>query len=547
MNKLDVKESVIDFPKNGLCPFVWEVVSAVDGSAMIWKLTRRAEMTIQHLVDFIVERNALFKQLSDAKQLNINITGSITSNSYTKNADIDIHFNSPKFYDVDEKTQNKLNTLLKTIFDEFKNRYSEEYYMIETHPIEVYFQTNEFQDYMSVGCYDFVNKRWLVGPDMADTSFNPYSEYYRQIKLKSEKIVKNIRNMILDVYEQAIVCKKIFNKNDVNLFETELQNLKNNLFKAGQMFDSARSMRKAYTSPTSKEEALANRNNRKWKIADATFKLFDKYGYLSILKEFKNLYSVLESPQMNQYQNVIFDQIIKIVKNNIGNVDKLEDKEMNNTTETANSQVNEGKLSNMLLATLLAIPGILPAKHVKKSIDTQPTYSYIVNDINAKCKKIGQYTSFQAANIIARTLFAEARNDGVDGMTAVASVIYNRANGKASDFANVCKKNGYSKKYRRLVHQFSCWNKMTNDEWLPNKFKVKLPKAVVVGSSEQKLWEQAMLITAEMLAGTFKPVTKANMYYNPEKASPDWGDELKNTEYYGKHKFGYLKNHSPFV
>ena len=51
----------------------------------------------------------------------------------------------------------------------------------------------------------------------------------------------------------------------------------------------------------------------------------------------------------------------------------------------------------------------------------------IVKDLNQNAKMIGNYTAFQAANIIARTLYAEARNDGKTGMTAVASVIYNRA------------------------------------------------------------------------------------------------------------------------
>ena len=76
----------------------------------------------------------------------------------------------------------------------------------------------------------------------------------------------------------------------------------------------------------------------------------------------------------------------------------------------------------------------------------------IVKDLNQNARMIGNYTEFQAANIIARTLYAEARNDGKTGMTAVASVIYNRADGKASDFANVCKKHGYSKKAKRVVH-----------------------------------------------------------------------------------------------
>jgi len=136
---------------------------------------------------------------------------------------------------------------------------------------------------------------------------------------------------------------------------------------------------------------------------------------------------------------------------------------------------------------------------------------------------VGDYTAFQAANIIARTLFAEARNDGKVGMTAVASVVFNRAEGKAKDFANVCKKHSYSKKAGKDIYQFSCWNKMTDSDWSPKTFKVKLPKSVKTGTKEQKLWEQAMEIAASMLSGSFKPITTANMYYNDKICSPEWG------------------------
>lgn len=53
--------------------------------------------------------------------------------------------------------------------------------------------------------------------------------------------------------------------------------------------------------------------------------------------------------------------------------------------------------------------------------------------------------------VIARTLWAEARNQGADGMTAVACVIQNRARNPGwwgSDLRSVCLKN----------QQFSCWN-----------------------------------------------------------------------------------------
>lgn len=171
----------------------------------------------------------------------------------------------------------------------------------------------------------------------------------------------------------------------------------------------------------------------------------------------------------------------------------------------------------------------------------------IVKDINNNVRMIGDYTAFQAANIIARTLYAEARNDGEKGMTAVASVIFNRAKGNVDDFINVCKKHSYSKKYKKIVYQFSCWGKMSDSDWSPKDFKIKIPSSVNGNKKNEALWKAAMQIAADMLADSFKPTTNANMYYNDKTAHPDWGNQLTSVKYIGSHKFGILKNHSAFI
>lgn len=53
-------------------------------------------------------------------------------------------------------------------------------------------------------------------------------------------------------------------------------------------------------------------------------------------------------------------------------------------------------------------------------------------------------------------------------MTAVASVIYNRAKGDKELFAKACLK----------PKQFSCWGKLTREEADPKSFEVKIPSSV---------------------------------------------------------------------
>ena len=87
--------------------------------------------------------------------------------------------------------------------------------------------------------------------------------------------------MIFSIYEIAIVYKKNLNTD----FSSAIRSiLIDKLQHVQELYDNMRAMRKVYSSPESEEQALQYRTSRKWKIADASFKLFDKYGYIAILK-----------------------------------------------------------------------------------------------------------------------------------------------------------------------------------------------------------------------------------------------------------------------
>ena len=198
----------------------------------------------------------------------------------------------------------------------------------------------------------------------------------------------------------------------------------------------------------------------------------------------------------------------------------------------------KGTIQAALLAVMLAVPGIVSAKQIEQWIYRDSQYSVITKQLN-DVRMVGEYTAYQAANIIARTLYAEARSDGVeDGFMPVASVIYNRANGKKEDFAKACLKKW----------QFSCWNGMTDVERTPAGFKIKIPASVNKSRMNLKLWRSCLAIASEMLAGSFKPVTNANSYYATSmKKPPSWGKELTDVVVFGGHKFGYLKQHAKFI
>ena len=60
---------------------------------------------------------------------------------------------------------------------------------------------------MSIGCYDYLNNEWIVGPEFIPNNYDPYSEFYNEDMKYINSIISDIRNIILEVYELLIIIK----------------------------------------------------------------------------------------------------------------------------------------------------------------------------------------------------------------------------------------------------------------------------------------------------------------------------------------------------
>lgn len=147
-------------------------------------------------------------------------------------------------------------------------------------------------------------------------------------------------------------------------------------------------------------------------------------------------------------------------------------------------------------------------------------------------EKVGKWEKAKAINVVARTLYMEARGEGNVGLNLVMTVIWNRAGGNVDNLADVCLK----------PLQFSCWNKLSNKT--PSTYSIQFPKGAASGSgSEMSSWDVCVNLANSAFNGTFKPTnSKWNAYYNPDKADPDWADELIGAEMVGRHMVGELKD-----
>jgi len=117
-----------------------------------------------------------------------------------------------------------------------------------------------------------------------------------------------------------------------------------------------------------------------------------------------------------------------------------------------------------------------------------------------------------AQNIVASTIFREAGIDGVKGMKAVASVIFNRGGGDAARYVSVVTK----------PHQFCCWDGKLFGDWYVHPCTDA----------------RALKITRDLFNGTFKPGGPWTMFFNPRIAVPVWNYQLKHKVRIGRQVYG---------
>ncbi|BAE51216.1 cell wall hydrolase [Paramagnetospirillum magneticum] len=148
---------------------------------------------------------------------------------------------------------------------------------------------------------------------------------------------------------------------------------------------------------------------------------------------------------------------------------------------------------------------------------------YMLTSQQARTAIISSYDTMPEpdadVDVVARTIWGEARGEGVTGMTAVANVIANR----------VAHPGWWGRGWRGVClapYQFSAWN--AND---PNL--VKLSTVTTADPS----FAAAVEIAAGAVYGTLADVTGGATHYHTLNIHPAWADELTQTARIGSHVF----------
>lgn len=122
-------------------------------------------------------------------------------------------------------------------------------------------------------------------------------------------------------------------------------------------------------------------------------------------------------------------------------------------------------------------------------------------------------------DIVARTIWGEARGEGYTGMQAVANVIMNRVESPGwwgTDPVSVCMK----------PFQFSAWNSSDANSG----------KAARVTTADRE-FRIALDIAARAVAGTLPDITGGATHYHADYVYPNWAQGLDRTATIGGHIF----------
>lgn len=142
----------------------------------------------------------------------------------------------------------------------------------------------------------------------------------------------------------------------------------------------------------------------------------------------------------------------------------------------------------------------------------------------ASTEQTSSYSN-EAAQLLALTMWGEARSTGIDGMRAVGHVILNRAN-SSRNFGDSIKEVVWKAKH------FSCWN--PGD---PNRAAMERISSMPESSAGKIRYRQAYKLAKDILSGRDPDNTHGALFYHTENIKPNWSPDEEPVARIGGHEF----------
>ena len=139
-----------------------------------------------------------------------------------------------------------------------------------------------------------------------------------------------------------------------------------------------------------------------------------------------------------------------------------------------------------------------------------------------------QLINLSETEILALTIYGEARGESISGQVAVGQVIRNRKFKLAQSYHEIC----------LAKFQFSCWN---NDD--PNlavllEIGDRLLTGEFVSEIKQQIWISDGIINGMAIDETHGARNYLNVTLWSSSNAPLWSKNMQNTQVIGRHVFG---------
>jgi ACT domain-containing protein len=297
-----IEESIIDFPLDGLSPEIW--IEHNGKYSLLPNVKKKILLTLQKYPKF---------SLLAIPGAAYHITGSIGTNQYQEDSDIDVHIIPiiGSNYD-DEGVQ-------KDVFIWFNEFREEIEGYVGRHPIEVYIQLNPNQEYLSEAVYDLVSDTWLKGPTITPIEFDPYEEFsdiLDDIQEETGKADVLLGELRRDVIDYTVIREYVKKNLPIPVKQNLLVRLQSRLEEIEQDVKDLFTLRGEWvrdrnlsSQPTTVEQALSDIEMAKtWRDKNALFKFLNRYNYLKLIGDLETMIADEE----------ISDRDVNIIRRMIG-------------------------------------------------------------------------------------------------------------------------------------------------------------------------------------------------------------------------------------
>jgi hypothetical protein len=275
----DAEESTASFPSEDLPLDIWDKVDDT------YKLKPELKETILDALSQYPDADLL-----DMAQ-SIKIVGSIGTNLYDEDADIDVHV-EPKPEALEGKTPDELEQFQRDVMNWFKNEREEKGWFVDQHPMEVYFSLAPVQDYFSDTVYDLLTDEWIKPVKKYAMDYDPFTAYGDVLTELDE--VAAPADILLGKIKRALdyIDRIHKGKGAEDLVQPHLQEIKDSVLALKECKENWRLIRRRNSVELPNElpdDVTTLEQPDAWKHDNNIFKLLDGSSYFAVVNSLAKL------------------------------------------------------------------------------------------------------------------------------------------------------------------------------------------------------------------------------------------------------------------